>query len=86
MRSETPAPVVNAVHYAGEPDKGVSAMVDLETLPSLDLSGLIKPRSYVCLQTQRGCPFKCAFCQHKVTVDNYQVVGNIGTLQFMLLC
>lgn len=65
MSSKSSYPVINGVHYAGTPDKGASAMVNLDALPSPYLSGLIKPQNYIRLETQRGCPFKCAFCQHR---------------------
>jgi radical SAM superfamily enzyme YgiQ (UPF0313 family) len=57
--------IIPGVHYAGEPDLGLSATADLETLPSPFLSGLIKPQPFIRWETQRGCPFRCAFCQHR---------------------
>ena len=56
---------IAGVHYAGEPDLGLSANIDLENLPSPYLSGLIQPQPFIRWETQRGCPFRCAFCQHR---------------------
>lgn len=56
---------IRGVHYAGEPDLGLSASIDLETLPSPYLTGLIEPQRFIRWETQRGCPFTCAFCQHR---------------------
>ncbi|EGG24337.1 radical SAM domain protein [Cavenderia fasciculata] len=54
------------IHRAGAlPDLGLSATADLETLPSPFLSGTIKPQRFMRWETQRGCPFRCAFCQHR---------------------
>jgi radical SAM superfamily enzyme YgiQ (UPF0313 family) len=40
------------------------AEVDLLALPSPYLSGSITTSSFVRWETQRGCPYSCAFCQH----------------------
>lgn len=58
-------PVIAGVHYAGEPDLGLSARVDLDQLPSPYLTGVIQPQPFIRWETQRGCPFRCAFCQHR---------------------
>ena len=63
--SDEEKPPIAGVHYAGEPDLGLSASVDLDNLPSPYLSGVIKPQRFIRWETQRGCPFKCAFCQHR---------------------
>ena len=65
MVSESLKPEIKGVHYAGEVDTGTSATVDLERLPSPYLMGLIKPQRFIRWETQRGCPFRCAFCQHR---------------------
>lgn len=57
--------VVAGVHYAGEPDLGISAKVDLEAIPSPFLTGIIEPQPFIRWETQRGCPFRCSFCQHR---------------------
>lgn len=56
---------IKGVHYAHTPDLGLSAMVDLETLPSPFLTGLIPSQEFLRWETQRGCPFRCSFCQHR---------------------
>lgn len=58
-------PKIRGIHYAGGPDAGISALADLEQLPSPFLSGLISPQHFIRWETQRGCPFRCAFCQHR---------------------
>lgn len=56
---------IKGVHFAGEPDLRMSSGVELEEIPSPFLMGLIKPQPFIRWETQRGCPFKCSFCQHR---------------------
>ncbi len=42
-----------------------SATVDLESLASPYLTGFIKPQPFIRWETQRGCKFRCTFCQHR---------------------
>jgi radical SAM superfamily enzyme len=66
MSSPEPRPDLRGVHYAGTPDRGTAASVtSLDDLPSPYLTGLIAPQSFIRLETQRGCPFECSFCQHR---------------------
>jgi radical SAM superfamily enzyme YgiQ (UPF0313 family) len=60
-------PPVPGVHYAGEVDRCEQATVDLEALPSPWLTGLvpIERAQFIRWEAQRGCPFRCAFCQHR---------------------
>ncbi len=58
-------PPIRGIHYAGEPDLGMSATTQLESLPSPFLTGVISPQKFIRWETQRGCPFRCAFCQHR---------------------
>lgn len=55
------------VHHAGDVDDVLQASVDLETLPSPWLGGLLVPDDlrFARWETQRGCPFRCSFCQHR---------------------
>lgn len=55
------------VHYAGESDKVEQTIVDLDLCPSPWLEGIIKLENqpFIRWETQRGCQFKCSFCQHK---------------------
>jgi radical SAM superfamily enzyme YgiQ (UPF0313 family) len=49
----------------GDLDLNMQASVDLETLPSPYLEGVIKPQRFIRWETQRGCKFRCSFCQHR---------------------
>lgn len=53
------------IHIAGMPDQGRKADHDLLALPSPYLLGTVEPQANIRWETQRGCPFKCAFCQHR---------------------
>jgi radical SAM superfamily enzyme YgiQ (UPF0313 family) len=58
---------IPGVHVAGTNDRQTQAAVDLNALPSPWLSGTIPivEQSFIRWETQRGCPFRCAFCQHR---------------------
>jgi len=56
---------ISGVHYAGEPDLSLTAVAELSALPSPFLQGIITPQQFIRWETQRGCPFRCAFCQHR---------------------
>ena len=58
---------IPGVHYAGELDLCQQTSVDLELLPSPWLNGVIslEEQKFIRWETQRGCPFRCGFCQHK---------------------
>lgn len=58
---------IAGVHWAGTKDTLTQAAANLETLPSPWLSGAIPlaGQSFIRWETQRGCPFRCAFCQHR---------------------
>jgi radical SAM superfamily enzyme YgiQ (UPF0313 family) len=60
---------IAGVKYANEPFFGKSANINLEEIPSIYLENVIKPQKFIRWETQRGCPFKCSFCQHRET-DN----------------
>ena len=55
------------VHYAGSIDRVEQAAVELASLASPFLDGVIplQGQRFVRWETQRGCPFRCAFCQHR---------------------
>ncbi|MDX9723069.1 MAG: B12-binding domain-containing radical SAM protein [Myxococcota bacterium] len=65
--TSTPRTPITGVHWAGTPDSLAQAAVDLERLPSPWLRGTIplQGQSFIRWETQRGCPFHCAFCQHR---------------------
>ncbi len=58
---------VPGVHWAGDADLVQQASVDLEALPSPWLTGLlsVEGQRFIRWETQRGCPFRCSFCQHR---------------------
>lgn len=53
------------IHVAGMPDLGGKADHELLSLPSPYLRGIVEPQASIRWETQRGCPFKCSFCQHR---------------------
>ena len=59
---------IPGVHYAGSDDLSLQASADLKSLPSPLLSGVVPVppgAALVRMETQRGCPFRCSFCQHR---------------------
>ena len=54
-------------HWAGESDSCLQSNISLHALPSPLLCGAIScdEQDFVRWETQRGCPFRCAFCQHR---------------------
>lgn len=60
-------PPITGVHYPGDEDLAAQTMVDLEALPSPWLTGVvpIEGQRFIRWETQRGCPYRCAFCQHR---------------------
>lgn len=65
------------VHIPGTPDMGLKADHELIRLPSPFLNGVIEPAANMRWETQRGCPFKCSFCQHREPGNrlNNQLLG-----------
>ena len=60
-----PTPPIGGITYKGLPDTKLQATCDLESLPSPYLEGVISPQRFLRWETQRGCPFRCSFCQHR---------------------
>lgn len=60
-------PAIEGVHHAGDADRAQVTRVDLARLPSPWLTGVLAAphRGFVRWETQRGCPFRCTFCQHR---------------------
>ena len=56
---------ISGVHKPGNTDNGAQAEFQLEKLPSPFLNGWVKLEPNIRWETQRGCPFKCSFCQHR---------------------
>lgn len=68
MNMTTPTsqfPSIPGVHFAHQTDLNTKATVSLEDLPSPYLDGLIPPQRFIRWETQRGCKFRCSFCQHR---------------------
>ena len=65
-RAPGPAGILG-VHRAGDHDRVAQAAVDLEALPSPWLDGAVPlaGQAFIRRETQRGCPFRCSFCQHR---------------------
>lgn len=65
--SDEARPHFKGVHWAGTDDTGEQAEIDLPELPSPYLNGLLSldKAGFVRWETQRGCPYNCAFCQHQ---------------------
>lgn len=59
----------DGLHLAGHIDENRRADIALDRLPSPHLDGTLPPGSFVRWETQRGCPFKCSFCQHREAGD-----------------
>jgi len=59
--------VIEGVHFAGQEDRCDQTSVDLSILPSPWLGGEIdlEDQKFIRWETQRGCTFRCSFCQHK---------------------
>lgn len=55
----------DGLHIAGQKDLGARADIPLGHLSSPHLDGTLPPGEFVRWETQRGCPFKCSFCQHR---------------------
>lgn len=56
---------IQGVSYKGQDHTVTFAKVDYETLPSPITSGLLPLRGFQRWETQRGCLFRCSFCQHR---------------------
>lgn len=59
---------IPGVHHAGQRDQQAQAQVELGRLPSPLLTGAVPLAPHaplVRMETKRGCPFRCSFCQHK---------------------
>ena len=55
------------VHVAGDRDSCLHAVPDFKTLPSPFLvrpSQLVGTTGFARWETKRGCPYRCAYCQH----------------------
>lgn len=65
---EDPArPRVAGVVYRGGFDHGHQAQLEFGATPSPWLEGVVavEPGGFLRWETQRGCPYRCSFCQHR---------------------
>jgi len=53
------------VHSAGQFDQALQASLPLHGLPSPFVQGVVQIAPQMRWETQRGCQFKCSFCQHR---------------------
>ena len=62
-----PEEEIQGVHRAGQEDKVTQTTIDMNEMPSPWLTNVIdlNQQKFVRWESQRGCPFKCGFCQHK---------------------
>jgi radical SAM superfamily enzyme YgiQ (UPF0313 family) len=60
-------PTMVGVHHAGDKGPCAQTTVDLDAIPSPWLTGVvpIEGQRFIRWETQRGCPYRCAFCQHR---------------------
>lgn len=60
-------PKIRGVHYAGDNDACEQAETNLLRLPSPWLGEAVQLDQHSCVrwETQRGCNFRCSFCQHR---------------------
>lgn len=65
MQSYEPNALIKGIHFAGIPDLGMTATVPLDDLPSPYLEKILPAQQFIRWETQRGCPFRCSFCQHR---------------------
>lgn len=63
--NDKPFPIIGGIVYKGLPDMKEQATCNLETLSSPFLDGTVPPQRFLRWETQRGCPFRCSFCQHR---------------------
>lgn len=80
-------PCIRGVHYAGGPDRCEHAEAGIDEVPSPWLNGTIPivKQPFVRWETQRGCKFKCSFCQHRqpdgitpcVTIPERRILSEI---------
>ncbi len=59
-------PQIAGVTYRGMPDRGEQTATNLDLLPSpwLETPAPVAG-SFLRWETQRGCPYRCSFCQHR---------------------
>lgn len=65
LLDEEDFPTIRGIHYANQPSLNLTAITDLTHLPSPFLGGILSKQKFIRWETQRGCPFRCSFCQHR---------------------
>lgn len=64
LLSSEPRPVPG-VSWSSRGTRTGPATIDLESLPSPILNGVVPVQPFMRWETQRGCQFVCSFCQHR---------------------
>ncbi len=67
LASAREAAPISGVVWRGGSDAGEQARVEVDTLPSPFLNGVVPvvPGGFLRWETKRGCKFRCSFCQHR---------------------
>ncbi|MCB9793190.1 MAG: radical SAM protein [Alphaproteobacteria bacterium] len=63
-QAEAPTPLLG-VSWRGQAEDVRPAQVALSQLPSPILSGVLPVQPFMRWETQRGCVYRCSFCQHR---------------------
>jgi radical SAM superfamily enzyme YgiQ (UPF0313 family) len=79
---------IHGVSWRILPTQATPAPVDLESLPSPILTGVLPVQPFMRWETQRGCLFRCSFCQHReagarlgqLTLSSTRVAAEIEAL------
>eukprot|EP01133_Synstelium_polycarpum_P001365 gene1365-1567_t len=80
---------IDGLHMAGQEDLGKQAKLELDHAPSPFFGVIdITKQSFIRWETQRGCPFKCTFCQHRDSYESRKQFSMIDRLrkEIELIC
>jgi radical SAM superfamily enzyme YgiQ (UPF0313 family) len=70
-----PLVTIPGVHSFGDIDLGIQSKTLLQNLPSPFLNSVITlDRQFIRWESQRGCPFRCTFCQHRDSYSTRQAI------------
>jgi hypothetical protein len=86
VRGDGSAGAIPGISYAGRDHAVTFAKVDYGLLESPILSGLLPLGGFQRWETQRGCRYRCTFCQHPGGIDGiHRLAGNRIELESELL-
>lgn len=73
--NDNPA-AIRGVHLAGTPDRLEQAEPGFQNMPSPWLTGVLDARAAASMhwESQRGCQFRCSFCQHRQRDSRFPTV------------